>query len=152
MYYVDEYLDGTARNEQVLSTPSTAAVAPLSEFLPITPPASHCQIAIWNILPKHLSATCPLDHILLDFLSSRRLLVARGESTASVVGPPQPAISGLLNLDQITRHPISRVMVDIVATFNDVNIQEKLGFLYLMHSTMRVSNFDLIRLLVKLMH
>ena len=65
--------------------------------------------------------------------------MARGEPTATVVGPPTPAISGLLNPDQITRHPTSRVMVDVVATFKDVNIQEKLGFLYIMHATMRVS-------------
>lgn len=141
IFYADEYLDGTASDKQAISPPSSIGTAPFGT-MPVAQPIGDHQTAIWNILPKHLPATCPLDHILLDFLSSRRLLAARGESIASVVGPPSPSISGLLNPEVTTRHPGSRVMVDVVATFKDVNIQEKLGFLYIMHATMRVSRRD----------
>jgi hypothetical protein len=36
-------------------------------------------------------------------------------------------------------HPVSRVMVEVLRTFDHVKLPEKLAFMYLMHATMRVS-------------
>jgi hypothetical protein len=58
----------------------------------------------------------------------------------SLLGPESPSVSALIDPTFApTTHPASRVMVDIVLTFGNVLLPEKLGFLYIMHSTMRVS-------------
>ncbi|PVH77653.1 hypothetical protein DL98DRAFT_423430 [Cadophora sp. DSE1049] len=91
-----------------------------------------------NILPRHLAATCPLDQILLDFLASRRVLASQGTPISTLIGPPNPSISGLINPKlKNNAHATSRVMVDVVSTFKDTNLREQLGFLYIMYATLR---------------
>lgn len=91
-----------------------------------------------TILPKHVEATCPLDQILFDFLTSRRLLAAQGTPASVLVAP---LITGLVNPSfKSSAHAAIRVMADVVSTFKDTKLQEKLGFFYIMYSTMRVSS------------
>lgn len=69
-------------------------------------------------------------------------MAAQGTPISALVGPSKPAVSGLLNPRFKTMaHASSRVIVDIVCTFTDTGLTEKLGFLCIMYATMRVSNF-----------
>lgn len=94
------------------------------------------------MLPSHNIATCPLDQILLDFLSSRRSLLARGTPVESLLGPEKPAVKAILYPDLVDSvHTISRVISDIMLTFSTVKLPEKLGFVYKMYHTLRVGCF-----------
>lgn len=140
----DNYLDGGIITTHSLQGSSVSPHATTSSPSPAlssswVQPETIEQLSMYNILPKHLAATCPLDQILIDFLTSRRLLAAQGTPITTLVGPPKPSISGLLNPKfKTAAHAASRVMVDVVSTFKDTNLREQLGFLYIMYATMRV--------------
>ncbi|KAJ5360455.1 hypothetical protein N7517_009646 [Penicillium concentricum] len=103
---------------------------------PVSPSVSPGSVA-W-VLPKHTCATCPLDQILLDFIASRRSMLARGIPPDIVLGPEQLCPQDLLHPTvDLTSHAISRVMADVLTTFPHVNLPEKLAFMYLMHLTTR---------------
>ncbi|KAI5300410.1 hypothetical protein KEM55_007462 [Ascosphaera atra] len=70
--------------------------------------------ATGNLTIKNIPPTCPMDGILLDFLSSRRRKAAEGASSGQLVGPPYPSVSSLLNPENNTySHPISQVFTEI---------------------------------------
>ena len=83
--------------------------------------------------------TCPLDNILLDFLSERQQQAAEGVSTPKLVGPAYPSVSSLLNPARAaTSHPLSKVFTDILGTFPDLStLPEKVAVLYIMFLIMR---------------
>ena len=94
---------------------------------------------IFAVLCRHLPAICPLDQILLDFLSSRRALLADGTPLSVLLGPVQPIITAMIHPDRApSTHPVSRVMSEILSTFGHVRLQERLAFMFLMYNTMRV--------------
>lgn len=93
-----------------------------------------------HALPKHTTGTCPLDHILLDFIASRQDLAARGTPIYEVLGPDQACPLDILSPgSSSTTHAISRVMGETLATFPHVKLPEKMAFMYIMHRTTRVS-------------
>ncbi|KAJ5753584.1 Polyketide synthase enoylreductase [Penicillium nucicola] len=78
------------------------------------------------------------DQILLDFIISRRSMLARGVPLADVLGAEQICPSDLLNPTAApSSHAISRIMAEVLTTFPHVNMPEKLAFMYLMHHTTR---------------
>ncbi|KAK4644655.1 hypothetical protein QC761_306800 [Podospora bellae-mahoneyi] len=89
-------------------------------------------------LPLNSPPTCPLDSILLDFLSERRHLLSLPSSHANdVLGPPYPSISSLLN-PSTPSHPLSKVFTDILARFPGLSrLPERAAVLYLMFLLMR---------------
>ncbi|KFZ03729.1 hypothetical protein V502_10712 [Pseudogymnoascus sp. VKM F-4520 (FW-2644)] len=139
----DDYLDGVMTNISSLK-PHAAPQGPTAPTNSTVPPFAWAQpeanekITMSTILPKHMEATCPLDQILLDFLTSRRLLAAQGTPASVLVGPLKPSITGLVNPSfKSSAHAAIRVMADVVSTFKDTKLQEQLGFFYIMYSTMR---------------
>ena len=88
---------------------------------------------------KKCEATCPLDSLLLDFLSERQQRVAEGLSTQEVVGPRYPSVSSLLNpAHSVQSHPLSKVFTDILSTFPDIStLPERVAVLYIMFLVMR---------------
>lgn len=141
----DDYLDGVMTNmssSKNHAAPQGPTVSSNSTIPPFTwaHPEPNKNITMSTILPKHMEATCPLDQILLDFLTSRRLLAAQGTPASVLVGPLNPSITGLVNPSfKGSAHAAIRVMADVVSTFKDTKLQEQLGFFYIMYSTMRVS-------------
>lgn len=112
---------------------------PQSPHDSVTTPSGPRLVA--GVLPKHSRATCPLDQILLDFIASRRSMLARGVSPAEVLGPEQVCPRDLLNpTTTSSSHAISRVMAEVLTTFPHVKLPEKMAFMYIMHLTTRVSN------------
>ena len=141
----DGYLDGGMMGPSSIHGSSVSPNATTSSPAAISPswvtPETVEPISMSNILPRHLAATCPLDQILLDFLASRRVLASHGTPVSTLIGPPNPSISGLINPKlKNSAHATSRVMVDVVSTFKDTNLREQLGFLYIMYTTLRVSS------------
>ncbi|KAI1760882.1 hypothetical protein GGR53DRAFT_469886 [Hypoxylon sp. FL1150] len=83
--------------------------------------------------------TCPLDHLLLDFLHERRQRAAEGVPTREVVGPRYPSVSSLLNpANSAFSHPLSKVFTDILAAFPGISgLPERVAVLYYMFLVMR---------------
>lgn len=112
---------------------------------PLPLPPQHLQVrdingtAPWLIPIKNCPPTCPLDSLLLDFLSERRQRVAEGISTQEVVGPRYPSVSSLLNpANSVFSHPLSKVFTDILGTFPDIStLPERVAVLYIMFLVMR---------------
>ncbi|KAH7270548.1 uncharacterized protein BKA55DRAFT_588963 [Fusarium redolens] len=88
---------------------------------------------------KNCPPTCPLDSLLLDFLSERRQRAADGLPAQDVVGPRYPSVSSLLNpANSAYSHPLSKVFTDILATFPDIStLPERVAVLYIMFLVMR---------------
>ena len=134
------YLDGS--HGTVASESAPSAVSPESSTR--SNPSRHFGLhnrtqSVFSVLCQHLPATCPLDRILLDFLSSRRAMAAIGTPTRILLGPERPLMTAILFPEMATTaHPVSRVMAEVLNTFPHVKLPEKLSFMYLMHGTMRV--------------
>ncbi|KAJ5515006.1 hypothetical protein N7463_004558 [Penicillium fimorum] len=107
---------------------------PTSNHIPINLP----RLVTYGPLTIQRLPPLVLDQILLDFIASRRSMLARGISPDIVLGPEQLCPRDLLHptVDS-TSHAISRVMADVLTTFPHVNLPEKLAFMYLMHLTTR---------------
>ena len=88
---------------------------------------------------KNCGPTCPLDSLLLDFLSERRQRAAEGLPMHEVVGPRYPSVSSLLNpANSVYSHPLSKVFTDILTTFPDISaLPERVAVLYIMFLVMR---------------
>ncbi|KAK4226437.1 AP-1-like transcription factor [Podospora fimiseda] len=90
--------------------------------------------------PQNTPPTCPLDSILLDFLSERRQRFTDGQlSPSEIIGPKYPSVSSLLNPSiSIYSHPLSKVFTDILARFPLLSgLPERVAVLYLMFLLMR---------------
>ncbi|KAL7933396.1 hypothetical protein V8C35DRAFT_304247 [Trichoderma chlorosporum] len=115
--------------------------------VPIIPTASYSetQAATPETLPpfsrplRICNPTCPLDSLLLDFLSERQQRAAEGYQPHEVTGPRYPSVSSLLNpANSPFSHPVSRVFTDILTKFPEVSgLPEKVTLLYIMFLFMR---------------
>lgn len=94
---------------------------------------------IHTLTPRNCPPTCPLDSILLDFLSERRQRAAEGLSQSEILGPRYPSVSSLLNpAVSVYSHPLSKVFTDILARFPDLaTLPERVATLYMMFLFMR---------------
>ncbi|KAK8919944.1 hypothetical protein VCV18_008775 [Metarhizium anisopliae] len=88
---------------------------------------------------KHSHPSCPLDSLLLNFLSERRQRIADGVPIREVIGPRYPSVSSLLNpSNSVYSHPLSRVFTDILSTFPGISrLPERVASLYVMFHLMR---------------
>lgn len=95
---------------------------------------------VQEVVCKHPYRTCPFDHILLDLVHSRKLILAGGSSVNEAIGPAQADIAGLFDSQKLQRsHPISQILVEMMQTFAHVNLPERAAFMYKIHKTLRVS-------------
>ncbi|KAG6028882.1 hypothetical protein E4U40_000787 [Claviceps sp. LM458 group G5] len=88
---------------------------------------------------KNSESSCPLDTILLHFLSERRQRIAEGLPMHEVIGPRYPSVSSLLNpANSIYSHPLSKIFTDVLARFPDISrLPERIAVLYVMFLVMR---------------
>lgn len=97
---------------------------------------------IHEVLCEHPRPTCPFDHILLDLINARKLILSDGSSIDEAIGPSQADIAGLFDSQKVQlSHPISRILVEMMHTFGHVNLPERAAFMYKIHKTLRVSAF-----------
>ena len=75
-----------------------------------------CSAPVRNI------RTCPLDGLLLDFLSERQQRAIEGMPNGELVGPAYPSVVSLLKPQgSLTSHPLSKVFTDMLITFPDLS-------------------------------
>ncbi|KAK4156681.1 AP-1-like transcription factor [Chaetomidium leptoderma] len=129
---------GPAQTQSVTSSGrlpiSTAATAATPTTTAPTGP-----LPIYARVPRNCPPTCPLDSLLLDFLSERRQRAAEGVSQTEILGPRYPSVSSLLNpATSVYSHPLSKVFTDILARFPDLaTLPERVAVLYVMFLHMR---------------
>jgi hypothetical protein len=87
----------------------------------------------------HSQPTCPLDRILLDFVETQRRIAEN--SPAPLITPSQRlSVAGIV--DPADRHavhdPLSRMLSDVMSTFDHVKTTEKLGMISKIYATTRV--------------
>lgn len=92
--------------------PSISSFPDASPTLPPTP---------WTALPKNCEPTCPLDNILLNFITTQRREIEQGgpSSTASTASAPTyPSVASLLNPTGGHRvDRLSQLMTDVIDKF-----------------------------------
>ncbi|KAJ8116180.1 hypothetical protein OPT61_g2333 [Boeremia exigua] len=115
---------------------------PELEILPQTihqnPGPDETAYAVHSIRPPHLPPACPLDRLLLNLLQSRMEMIAQGSSLDAVLGPVKGIVTGFLDQSLATAvHPISRIVCEILSTFPNVALPERMGMFYKMHLTLR---------------
>lgn len=97
--------------------------------------------APWTALPKNCPPTCPLDNILLDFISQQRRELAEGggATSNSVATPAYPSVASLLNPTGGHRvDRLSQLMTDVIDKFpNIANLPERVATLFFMFSLTR---------------
>ncbi|TPX11033.1 uncharacterized protein E0L32_008070 [Thyridium curvatum] len=121
------------------ASPPEGTATDMSPRTAMSHPGGDHNVRRWATPLNHCPPTCPLDHLLLDFLSERRQRAAEGLSTQEIIGPRYPSVSSLLN-PQNSRfsHPLSKVFTDILATFPDISrLPERVAVLYIMFLIMR---------------
>ncbi|KAI9754605.1 MAG: hypothetical protein M4579_004634 [Chaenotheca gracillima] len=105
-----------------------------------TGPPSHLPEWAAHATPvRNIGPTCPLDILLLDFLSERRTLAANGISEQDLIGPRYPSITALMYPERSHQsHPTSKVFTDILSKFPDLStLPEQIAVLYVMFLVMR---------------
>jgi len=91
-------------------------------------------------MPRHIPGIYPIEKIILDFINSRRALAARGLPTEAVLGPDQPQVQGFVQPENVRGvHPLCQILTEILLTFRDVALPEKLAFMFVMFRNTRVS-------------
>jgi hypothetical protein len=98
--------------------------------------------APWTALPKNCEPTCPLDNILLNFISVQRRELAEGggaSSASSIATPAYPSVASLLNPTGGHRvDRLSQLMTDVIDKFpNIANLPERVATLFFMFSLTR---------------
>ena len=90
-------------------------------------------------VPAHTAANWPYDRILLDLLHWRRSLLARGHPIAEVISPShfQAAFLALPDVP-FTIGPLSRVITDLMLTFKEVRLPERVAFAWMVHRVLQV--------------
>ncbi|KAK6227380.1 hypothetical protein QIS74_00935 [Colletotrichum tabaci] len=102
------------------------------------PQTTRGHAAAHLIAPLHLPPTCPLDHILLDFVASRRAMVSRGAALEVVLGDPRPSVKALFDeASAASLHPLSALLSKVLATFPGLKRPERLAFFYVMSLTIK---------------
>ncbi|ORY69035.1 uncharacterized protein BCR38DRAFT_455818 [Pseudomassariella vexata] len=123
--------DDASRTESFAALPTPCSTMTVDSRYYVKP------TSVFAVLPSHLPSTCPLDQILLDFLSSRRDMLSSGMPIETVIGPRKPTVKAVINPELVTSvHPLSGVLAGVLSTFPYVGQTEKLAFFYLMCLTM----------------
>lgn len=94
---------------------------------------------IHGVMPKHKPAVYPLEIIIQDFISHQRALAAEGLSDTVVLGPPYPLVQGFMDSEKLKGlHPVCQTLTDMLLTFGDIALPEKLAFMFVMFRNLRV--------------
>ncbi|KAK5174171.1 uncharacterized protein LTR77_001251 [Saxophila tyrrhenica] len=109
--------------------------APQHQSPPSLEPPLHTR------LPKNCPPTCPLDFLLVDFLTGRRQQIAKGVPMHEVAGPEYPSLLAFKDPEAPQSHgyhPVSALLVDILSKFPDISmLPEKVAVLYIMFLILR---------------
>jgi hypothetical protein len=90
-------------------------------------------------LPRLVPATCPLDVLMLDFLTERQMRAAEGVPMKQLVGPSYPNFTQLVYPERVVdAHPLSKLFTDILRTFPEIfGMPEQIAIVFVMFLVMR---------------
>jgi hypothetical protein len=90
-------------------------------------------------LPRLVPATCPLDVLMLDFLTERQMRAAEGVPIKQLVGPSYPNFTQLVYPERVVdAHPLSKLFTDILRTFPEIfGMPEQIAIVFVMFLVMR---------------
>jgi hypothetical protein len=100
----------------------------------------HAPVLVPHLtLPRNVPTTCPLDAILLDFLTERQHRAAKGDHIRTIVGPMYPNFTPIVHPERnVDAHPLSKLFTDILRTFPDIcGLPEQVAIVYIMFLVMR---------------
>ena len=122
--------------------PHSASTSPISHHSPAyVPQPTAPEKPIHARLPNNSTPSCPLDSLLLDFLTNRQKQLASGVPIREVAGPEYPFLMALKDpssLHSSKCHPVSALLIDILSKFPDIYaLPEKVAVLYIMFLILR---------------
>lgn len=93
-------------------------------------------------ITSHHVMTCPLDHLLGDFVKTRRQQLASGKPYSQVIGSDKPSLVSLLYPEVHNKRPstdfLTPLFIDILSKFPDIDrLPERIGVLYGMYYVAR---------------
>jgi hypothetical protein len=92
-----------------------------------------------SVLPQHNEPSWLFDRILLDLVHSQRDLLRRGGSASEAVGPPSFQAAAFVHLAaRELIDPVSRVITDVMVTFEEIQVPERLACAWLLHRVLQV--------------
>lgn len=122
---------------QQYSMEGSPSMNPLNHQLPmhtLSPPQSSGEDGIpgYAYPPRNLVQTCPLDGLLLKFLSDQRERALQGVPIPELIGPLYPSFRALIDpIASEKSHPLSRVFTDMLGKFPDIStLPEQVAILY----------------------
>lgn len=130
-------MDGEETSSVLPSAQPIASLVPASTDTAMSPAFSRGPA---ETTCQHVPSTCILDSILVDFYRQQRKFVQEGAALLTVLGPSRPFVAAIVRPgSQSNHHPICRVIEDVMSTFGQIPAPEKLGIVFKMHATLRVS-------------
>ena len=128
------------QRQQQYSVERSPSVHSLNNQLPMhtlspLPNGREEGIPVYAYPPRNLIQTCPLDGLLLKFLSDQRERAMQGVPTHELVGPLYPSFRALINpLASEKSHALSRVFTDMLGKFPDIStLPEQVAILCVSH-------------------
>lgn len=109
------------------SVETTPSVHSLNHQLPMhtLSPIQHGfgeNIPVYAHPPRNIIQTCPLDGLLLKFLSDQRERALLGVPTQELIGPPYPDFGALIDPSVSERsHALSSVFTEMLGKFPDIS-------------------------------
>jgi hypothetical protein len=101
--------------------------------------SGHSGHSVFTVVPRFVPSVCPLDEILHNYLRSKRAVLADGVPMEAVVGPTRPTVKKLRNPKSTDPlHPLESLMSDVLSTYLEVKMPQKMAFFWVMNQTMRV--------------
>lgn len=108
---------------------------------PSFPSPNSADEPAWARLPMTAPASCPLDSLFIEFISSRRKMLQTGTPVEEVIGPKYPAFAALIDSESCHPprcHPLSALLIEILSKFPDVSeLPEKAAAFYIMFLILR---------------
>ena len=92
------------------------------------------SIPVYAHPPRNIIQTCPLDGLLLKFLSDQRERALLGVPTQELIGPPYPDFGALIDPSVSERsHALSSVFTEMLGKFPDIStLPEQTAILYVL--------------------
>ena len=136
--------DNLPQNDGVTTVLTPSSMATVSRTCVTEKSLGYSSHAVFTVVPPFAPSVCPLDEILHNFLASRRAMVADGATLETVIGPTRPSVKKLRNPETTEAlQPLEDLMSDVLSTYLQVKMPQKMAFFWVMNQTMRVCDWVL---------
>jgi hypothetical protein len=139
---LERLTDNLPQNDGVTTVPTPSSMAAVSRPCVTDESPGYTSHTVFTVVPPFAPSVCPLDEILHNFLASRRAIVADGATLETVIGPTRPSVKKLRNPENTEAlHSLEYLMSDVLSTYLQVKMPQKMAFFWIMNQTMRVCDW-----------